>query len=183
MALGMFFSGWDITPPTKLTWSHPSYAHRPEYKANDHDDGLVLVPSNKGFRREEDAFPRARCTIPKTKMKIWNRWVLAGCKDRSTRTRTAILLYHMSTISHNRSDTKPTFTVVNTTAAREPSLRPAMQMIVTSTTAPIAVSLMAHWGISSGDTSALQKMRFRYSAKMRVIIAFEPIYRTLVEDE
>ena len=72
--------------------------------------------------------------------------------------------------------------VVKTTAAREPSLRETTQIIVTTTTAPAAVSLIAHWGMSSGDTWSrewLQKRRFIYSAKMRLITAFPPKWNGL----
>lgn len=70
-----------------------------------------------------------------------------------------------------------TLTVVNTTAAREPKVGVATQMIETTTTAATAVSLIAHWGMSSGDTSArvvCQKRRFMYSAKIRLITALPP---------
>lgn len=76
-----------------------------------------------------------------------------------------------------------TFTVVKTTAAREPSLRVATQMIVTTTTAPTAVSLTAHCGMSFGETSArveCQRMRLMYSAKIRLITAFEPGFRAMM---
>lgn len=68
--------------------------------------------------------------------------------------------------------------MVKATAAREPSLRVATQIMVTATTAPTAVSLIAHCGMSSGETSArleCQRMRLMYSAKIRLITALEPV--------
>jgi hypothetical protein len=47
-----------------------------------------------------------------------------------------------------------TFAVVNTTEALVPKFRVAAQMMVTLSTAATAVSLMAHWGMSSGATSS-----------------------------
>ena len=69
------------------------------------------------------------------------------------------------------------FTVVNTTAARVPRVGVATQIMETTRTAATAVSFIAHWGISSGDTSArvlCQNSRLRYSAKIRLITALPP---------
>ena len=70
-----------------------------------------------------------------------------------------------------------TLTVVKTTAVWVPRLRVAMQTIVTIRTAMMAVIWIAHWGIASGGASltvACQNNRFKYSAKIRLITAFEP---------
>lgn len=52
----------------------------------------------------------------------------------------------------------------------------------TRSTAPIAVTLMAHCGIESGDTSdavVWKNILFKYSAKMRLITALEPGLRVI----
>jgi len=67
--------------------------------------------------------------------------------------------------------------VVRTTAALVPIFRVAAQIMTTVSTAAVAVSLIAHWGISSGDTwsrVACHMSRFRYSEKMRLTAAFAP---------
>lgn len=66
----MFFSGWVISPPTKLAWSHPSKAQSPEYKASEYEDGLVLEPAKRGPLSEPEAFPRASWTIPRIVTRI-----------------------------------------------------------------------------------------------------------------
>jgi hypothetical protein len=79
--------------------------------------------------------------------------------------------------------TRPTLTVVNTTATRVPNFLVATQNNVTNTTAATAVILMAHWGISSGETSAravCQKIRLRYSEKMRLMTAFPPGFSAIM---
>lgn len=56
----------------------------------------------------------------------------------------------------------------------------------TTRTAATAVSLIAHWGISSGDTSArvlCQKSRLRYSAKIRLITALLPARKDVVSSQ
>ena len=71
------------------------------------------------------------------------------------------------------------FNEVNTTATRVPNFRAATQSTLTISTAATAVSLMAHWGISSGDDSPVvefQNIRFRYSAKIRLITALPPAH-------
>lgn len=67
--------------------------------------------------------------------------------------------------------------LVNTKVARAPRFRVAAQRNVTRSMAATAVSLVAHWGMSSGDTSSrvvCHRSLFKYSAKMRLITAFPP---------
>lgn len=45
------------------------------------------------------------------------------------------------------------FKVVKTTAIRVPNLRAAIVTMVTINTAITATSLIAHWGMASGDAS------------------------------
>lgn len=76
-----------------------------------------------------------------------------------------------------------TFTVVKTTATRVPNFFAATHRIVTTATAPTAVTLIAHCGISSGDTSwrvLCQNIRFKYSAKIKLMTAFPPDEEMLV---
>ena len=66
---------------------------------------------------------------------------------------------------------------MNTTAARVPRVGVATHRIDTMMTATTAVTLIAHCGSESGDTSeavVCQKRRFKYSAKIRLITAFPP---------
>jgi hypothetical protein len=71
-------------------------------------------------------------------------------------------------------------TEVKITAARDPRLRVAMHKIVMIRTAIIAVSLIAHSGMSFTEVSPLwwlKNKRLVYSAKMRLIAALEPTFR------
>ncbi len=89
----------------------------------------------------------------------------------------AIIYKVMSNPSAPTGNRQLTLTVVNTTAARVPSVGVATQMIETTTTAPTAVSFVAHTGMSFGETSArvlCQKSLLRYSAKIRLMTAFPP---------
>ena len=70
-----------------------------------------------------------------------------------------------------------TFIAVKTTATCVPNFRAATHIIVTTTTAPTAISLIAHCGMSSGDTSArvlCHIILLRYSENMRLMTALAP---------
>lgn len=125
-----------------------------------------------------DARPLPNCTKPRTVMEILNLFSLElGSSNNRNMPRMLPGIKPSAYSLIVKWNRFLALTDVNTTAVRVLNLLVATQRMVTIMIAATAVILMAHWGIESGDTSALvlcQKRRFRYSAKIRPITAFPP---------
>ena len=145
-------------------------------------EGLVLVSSNKGCRKDSEARPRANCTIPRIIIRsyrtvnVFETMVDVFLTSDATWQENVRLMVSVKV-------KELTLIVVNTTAVRVPSRFVAIHKKVTNAIARQAVSFIDQSGIASRDASSpvrCQKSRLIYSAKMSAITPFPPGFNAVI---